>query len=150
VPDFHQFLTPEYTLQRRHNGVPVNCGQYAMTLDYLEFDYSEDEEGTGTWDAMASVKAERVAALAAEIAQLLQWALRRFSGRQGAVEEGMDWDYDLQSQDEDGQPLPARFDIASGQLTLQASATGYTTVSLSLSGSAQFGDALREAFGLDD
>ncbi|MDR0213093.1 MAG: hypothetical protein LBJ15_03695 [Comamonas sp.] len=121
-----------------------------MTLDYLEFDYSEDEEGTGTWDAMASVKAERVAALAAEIAQLLQWALRRFSGRQGAVEEGMDWDYDLQSQDEDGQPLPARFDIASGQLTLQASATGYTTVSLSLSGSAQFGDALREAFGLDD
>ena len=33
--------------------------QYAMTLDYLDFDYSEDEEGTGTWDAMASVKAER-------------------------------------------------------------------------------------------
>ena len=24
-----------------------------MTLDYLDFDYSEDDEGTGTFDAMA-------------------------------------------------------------------------------------------------
>ena len=121
-----------------------------MTLEYLEFDYSEDEEGTGTWDAMASVKAERVPTLAAEITQLLQWAQRQFAGRQGAVEEGMDWDYDLQSQDDDGQPLPVHFDKANGQWTLQASATGYTTVSLSLSGSTQFGDALRDAFGLDE
>ena len=43
-----------------------------MTLDYLDFDYSEDEEGTGTWDAMASVKAERVPALAAEIRVLTE------------------------------------------------------------------------------
>ena len=121
-----------------------------MTLEYLEFDYSEDEEGTGTWDAMASVKAERVQALAAEISRLLQWAQRQFAGRQGAVEEGMDWDYDLQSQDDDGQQLPVHLDKASGQWTLQACATGYTTVSLSLSGSAQFGDALRDAFGLND
>ena len=121
-----------------------------MTLEYLEFDYSEDEEGTGTWDAMASVKAERVPTLAAEITQLLQWAQRQFAGRQGAVEEGMDWDYDLQSQDDDGQPLPVHLDKANAQWTLQASATGYTTVSLSLSGSAQFGDALRDAFGLND
>ena len=121
-----------------------------MTLEYLEFDYSEDEEGTGTWDAMASVKAERVPALAAEIAQLLQWAQRQFAGCQGAVEEGMEWDYDLQSQDDEGQSLPAKFDAGSGQLTLLASATGYTTVSLSLSGSARFGDVLRDAFGLDD
>ena len=26
-----------------------------MTLDYLDFDYSEDDEGTGTFDAMACV-----------------------------------------------------------------------------------------------
>ena len=63
-----------------------------MALDYLEFDYSEDEEGTGTWDAMASVKAERVPALAAEIEALLRWASQKFAGRQGAVEEGFDWD----------------------------------------------------------
>ena len=120
-----------------------------MTLDYLDFDYSEDEEGTGTWDAMASVKAERVPALAAEIAQLLRWANQQFSGRQGAAEDGFDWDYDLQAQDDDGEPLPARFDKATGQLNLQASATGFTTVNLSMSGSAQFGDALREAFELE-
>ena len=121
-----------------------------MTLEYLEFDYSEDEEGTGTWDAMASVKAERVTALANELAQLLRWANQKFAGRQGAAEDGFDWDYDLQSQDDDGQQLPVHLDKASGQWTLQASAMGYTTVSLSLSGSAQFGDALRDAFGLND
>ena len=120
-----------------------------MTLDYLDFDYSEDEEGTGTWDAMASVKAERVPALAAEIAQLLRWANQKFAGRQGAAEDGFDWDYDLQAQDDDGEPLPAHFDKATGQLNLQASAAGFTTVNLSISGSAHFGDALRESFELE-
>jgi hypothetical protein len=83
---------------------PLNSAQYAMALDYLEFDYSEDEEGTGTWDAMASVKAERVPALAGEIEALLRWASQKFAGRQGALEDGNDWDYDLQAQDDDGQP----------------------------------------------
>jgi len=120
-----------------------------MALDYLEFDYSEDEEGTGTWDAMASVKAERVPALAGEIESLLRWASQKFAGRQGALEDGNDWDYDLQAQDDDGQPLSARFDRAAGRLELQASATGRTTVNLCLSGSMQFGDALRQAFDLE-
>ena len=35
-----------------------------MALDYLDFDYSEDFDGNGTWDAMASVKAGRVPDLA--------------------------------------------------------------------------------------
>lgn len=135
--------------RHRHNGVPLNSAQYAMALDYLEFDYSEDEEGTGTWDAMASVKAERVPALAGEIEALLRWASQKFAGRQGALEDGNDWDYDLQAQDDDGQPLSARFDRAAGKLELQASATGRTTVSLCLSGSTQFGDALRQAFDLE-
>lgn len=133
-----------------HNGVPLTSAQYAMALDYLEFDYSEDEEGTGTWDAMACVKAERVPALVAEIEAVLRWASQKFTGRQGAVEEGFDWDYDLQAQDDDGEPLSARFDRAEGKLALQASATGRTTVNLSLSGSAQFGDALREKFEIED
>lgn len=121
-----------------------------MALDYLEFDYSEDEEGTGTWDAMASVKAERVPALAAEIEAVLRWASQKFPGRQGAVEEGFDWDYDLQAQDDDGEPLGNHFDKTEGKLTLQVSATGRTTVNLSLSGSAHFGDALREQFDIED
>lgn len=108
--------------RHRHNGSP-NSAQYAMALDYLEFDYSEDEEGTGTWDAMASVKAERVPELAGEIEALLRWASQKFAGRQGALEDGNDWDYDLQAQDDDGEPLSARFDRAAGRLELQASAT---------------------------
>ena len=114
----------------------------AMTLDYLDFDYSEDEQGTGNWDAMASVHAARVPALAAEIEQVLQWASQEFAGRQGAIDEGGDWDYDLQSQDDDGQLLPASFDADNGKLMLPAAATGRTTVCLSLAGSAQFGAAL--------
>ena len=66
-----------------------------MTLDYLDFDYSEDDEGTGCWDAMASVPATRVPALAAEVEQLLAWAHRRFKGRRGPIEEGGDWDLSL-------------------------------------------------------
>lgn len=122
----------------------------AMRLDYLDFDYSEDEEGTGTWDAMAGVPPERVPALVAEVEQLLRWADTEFAGRQGTVDEGGDWDYDLQAQDDLGAALPASFDARTGSLRLAAAATGRTTVTLSLSGSAQFGAALRQAFGLDD
>ena len=119
-------------------------------LSYLDFDYSEDEQGIGTWDAMASVSASRVPALAAEIAQVLCWASREFTGRQGPIDEGGDWDYDLQSLNDDGQPLPACFDSGKGQLDLPAAGHGYTTVSLSLAGSAQFGAALQAAFGVMD
>ena len=120
-----------------------------MALDYLDFDYSEDDEGTGTWDAMACVAAQRVPALATEIEQVLAWASKKFAGRQGPVEDGSDWDYDLQAQDDNGAPLTAAFDKATGQLRLEASATGRTTVNLSLSGSESFGDALREAFEIE-
>ena len=39
-----------------------------MALDYLDFEYSEDEDGNGTWDAMASVPAPRWGALLDEVA----------------------------------------------------------------------------------
>lgn len=38
-----------------------------MLLHYLNFDYSEDTEGTGTFEAMASVWPDQVAAVHAEI-----------------------------------------------------------------------------------
>ena len=63
---------------------PLNSAQYAMALDYLEFDYSEDEEGTGTWDAMASVKAERVPALPAKSKPCCAGPARRICGPPGA------------------------------------------------------------------
>lgn len=122
----------------------------AMALDYLDFDYSEDDEGTGCWDAMASVPPPRVPALAAEIEQLLRWAHGSFAGRRGPVEEGGDWDYELQAQDEAGGLLAWRYDARSATLQSPAGAQGRTTVSLSLSGSAAFGQALAEAFGVGD
>lgn len=122
-----------------------------MAMDYLDFDYSEDAEGTGTWDAMASVRPERLGALHAEIARVLAWAHRTFAGRQGPCEDGGDWDYDLQAQAEDGTPLRIAYDAARGCLDAEApSGDGRTTVTLSLSGSATFGEALREAFGVGD
>lgn len=121
-----------------------------MHLDYLDFDYSEDDEGTGCWDAMASVPATRVPALARELEQLLRWAHADFAGRRGPVEEGGDWDYELQAQDDGGQTLPWRFDAAAARLHCVAAGDGRTTVSLSLSASAAFSEALREAFGLGD
>ena len=116
-------------------------------LQYLDFDFSEDEHGLGSFDAMASVLPAQVPALHAELTRVLAWACDAFS--KGPLDEAYDWDYDLQAQDDDGEPLPAHFDKTTGQLNLQASATGFTTVNLSISGSAHFGDALREAFELE-
>lgn len=122
-----------------------------MQLDYLDFDYSEDDEGTGSWDALASVTSERLPALSEEVQQLLRWA-HRFAGRRGPVEDGGDWDYDLQAQQDDGQPLPVSYDPATGRLQLaaQPGQPGQrTTLSLTLSASAAFSQALRERFELE-
>ena len=120
-----------------------------MTLDYLDFDYSEDEEGNGTWDAMASVSVARLSALTAEIESVLAWANRAFPGQRAAIEDGGDWDFDLQAQDDAGSPLLAEFDAGVGGLQIAVALSGNTNVTLTISGSAAFADAFREAFELD-
>ena len=102
-----------------------------MSLNYLDFDYSEDTEGIGVFDAMASVRPERLAAVHAEVAQVLEWAHAAFAGRRGPVEEGGEWDYDLQDV-HDAQEAEAQ----------------RRTVTLSISGSPTFCAAFREAFNL--
>jgi len=67
-----------------------------VTLRYLVFDYSEDTGDGGSFDAMASVLAAQVVEVEAEIAKVLAWAHARFPGMQGPVEEGSEWDVDLQ------------------------------------------------------
>ena len=42
-----------------------------MTLNYLDFDYSEDTEGVGVFDAMATIGPQQVGAVHAEIEQLI-------------------------------------------------------------------------------
>jgi hypothetical protein len=121
-----------------------------MRLDYLSFDYSEDTDGTGTFDAMASVWPEQVAAVHAEIVRVLDWAHGAFPGTRGPVAEGGEWDYDLHGVREFTAPEQLRYDAASRTLTAQAGSPGKPrhTVTLLVSGTDAFCSALRQAFGL--
>lgn len=97
-----------------------------MTLDYLLFERSEGDDGVVTFDAMASTLGDHHAAVMAEVQQVLDWAWRCFPRTHGPVEEGLDWDHDLQVSEEAG---------------------GWTAVSLTLTASAAFAAAFDEAFG---
>ncbi|WP_312790584.1 hypothetical protein [Diaphorobacter nitroreducens] len=120
-----------------------------MTLHFLDFDYSEDEEGTGTWDAMASVPTDRLPELLAEITALLDWAHTEFGTLRGPVETGGLWDYDLQCE-RDGLPLLALgFDIHERQIhpRPQSQPQAWVTLTLSLSGGPAFAAAFVDRFG---
>jgi hypothetical protein len=67
-----------------------------MSLDFLLFDTSEGDDDTALFDAMASVVPEHEAQVEAEIAAVLAWAERTFPGRRAPIEEGGEWDADLQ------------------------------------------------------
>jgi hypothetical protein len=97
-------------------------------LRYLDFDYSEDTEGHGTFDAMATTVPANTREVLAEVAQVLAWANATFPNAQGALEDGAAWDFDLQQTSE---------------------APELDTVTFSLSGTANFCAALREQFKLD-
>lgn len=121
-----------------------------MTLNYLDFDYSEDDEGTGTFDAMASVPPAQLAALHAEVAQVLLWAHAEFPDACAPSEDGGRWQYDLQGVQEVSTALSIEFDAATGRLrsTPGIAAPPRTTLTLAISGSADFCSALRLAFDI--
>jgi len=121
-----------------------------MTLDYLDFDYSEDTEGVGVFDAMASTGAEQVAAVRAEVVKVLDWAHADFGAPRGPVGDGGDWDYDLQGMQESSVAQSMLFDPLEHRLRVQPGAPGAVrhTVSLSISGTEAFCAAFREAFEL--
>jgi hypothetical protein len=95
-------------------------------MRYLTFDLSEGAEGEQTLEAMAATSAEHHAAVLAEVQQLLDWARREFPRTQGPVDEGMDWDHDLQVNVEAG---------------------GWHSVTLTMTGSAPFFKEFFDAFG---
>lgn len=105
-----------------------------MTLRYLDFDFSEDEDGNGCFDALADTPAERHVAVMAEVKLVLDWAQAAFAGQQGALDDGGAWDHNLQ--------------VLSGEANA-ALAAGRCSVSLSLSGTPAFCAALRQRFHLD-
>ncbi len=108
-----------------------------MRLDYLDFESSDEETGHGSFDAMASVTAERLPALLAEIDSVLAWATETFGTDAASPEDGGEWNFELQRTDEPFMQhtpgTPAR-----------------TTLTLTLSGSPAFCDAFRDNFELGD
>lgn len=94
-------------------------------MNYLIFDHSEDTEGIGTFEAMASVTADHLDAVHAEVASVLAWAFATFTDAHGPLEQGFEWDHDLQ--------------------VLQESTTLHT-VTLLLSGGTAFCRAFAERF----
>jgi len=99
-------------------------------LKFLEFYYSEDPQGVGTFEAMASVRPDQVATVRAEIVQVLEWAHADFPGLQAPLDEGGEWDFNLQEQEEEA-------------------GERWYTLTLSIGGSAQFCEAFRARFDPD-
>lgn len=122
-----------------------------MALHYLSFDYSEDTEGTGSFEAMASIWAEQLPALHAEVECVLNWAHQAFHGTRGPVAEGCDWDYDLHGLREFTAADQISYDAATRRLSVSGGAPGKPrhTLTLLLSGNAAFCDLFRQRFGLD-
>ncbi|WP_312307377.1 hypothetical protein, partial [Pulveribacter sp.] len=121
-----------------------------MALHFLDFDYSEAEDGVATWDAIASVPEARRQELAQEVHSILAWAWTEFGALHGPHEEGGLWQYDLQCERR-GQPLQElRYDGACGELVpaLQAGSDGRVTLTLSISGLPAFAEAFAAHFGL--
>lgn len=121
-----------------------------MPLHFLDFDYSEDEEGTSTWDAVANVPMERLQDLQREVSTVLAWADAEFGPLRGPMESGCLWNYDLQCE-RLGHPLQALHydpDTRLLQPSPHASPGERVGLSLSLSGGPVFADAFRARFGL--
>mgnify|MGYP003575296604 CR=1 FL=1 len=95
-------------------------------MPYLNFDLAEGTDGVWTLDAMASTRVAEHDAVRAEAAAARAWARRHFPTGPGPVEDGADWDEDLQVVNEPG---------------------GWVTLTLTFSGSDAFAAAFRQAFG---
>jgi hypothetical protein len=69
-----------------------------MTLQFLIFDASDNGDDTGTWEAMASVRATDLPAVQAEVRAVLEAAERDSPGPRAALDDGGSWDADQQEQ----------------------------------------------------
>lgn len=121
-----------------------------MALQYLDFDFSE-ADGCGSFDALASVAAPQLAALQAEVAQVLDWAQAQWGDLRGPLDEGGEWDFELNCQREWTADEGLAYDLQVRQFHASPAEPGATrfALSLSLSGSEQFCAALRTQFQFD-
>ena len=104
-------------------------GESGLTLlQYLLFDASDNGDGTGTWDAMASVRAAQLTAVMVEVRAVLDRAEAHAPGPRGPLDDGGVWDADEQVQT-DGE---------------------WNTVTLTLAGPWAWGEALMAHFAPAD
>jgi hypothetical protein len=119
-------------------------------MHYLDFDFSDEDSGRGSFDAMASVLPDRLPALLAEIAAVLQWAAGEF-GAAGAEDDGSEWGYELQGVAEPDTPLEVAYDEDRGAVTVRsASGKARNTLTVTFAGSPAFCKAFREQFEVGD
>ena len=94
-------------------------------MDYLEFDSHESAEGVRSFEAMASVNEARWPALQAELTQVLAWchAWGRAHGTPEplALDDGGEWDVDLQVTREWSEPMATHYEPQRADLRLQPS-----------------------------
>lgn len=81
-----------------------------MPLQYLIFDASDDGEGSGSWEAMASVRAPQLPAVLAEVQTVLDWIGANSPGPRGPLDERGVWDADQHTQT-DGEWVTVTFTI---------------------------------------
>lgn len=94
-------------------------------MRYLSFDLSDSGDDVFTFEAWASTPQAAHAAVMAEVQTVLDWSARVFAGRQGPVDDGFDWDHELQIGEEAG---------------------GWHAVTLTLTGSPAFAQAFSARF----
>lgn len=114
-------------------------------MDYLLFDATDEEGGACSFDAMASVPAERLPALLREVEAVLAWAHREFGPPGAGADEG-EWAFELQAVAEPARPLEIGYDRAGARVRLPPVPPGRVTLTLTVSGSRAFAAAFRDAF----
>lgn len=119
-----------------------------QSLSYLLFDATDEESGACAFDAMASVLADHLPALLAEVQAVLAWATHQFGPPSIASNEGDadDWAFDLQATDATGALLAIAWDMQGAQALLPGALEGRLTLTLTVSGHRAFADAFRLAF----
>jgi hypothetical protein len=125
---------------------------WPMDLQLLDFDCSEDTEGVVCWDALAQPQPRHNSALLHEVAQVLAWAHDFDAQGPGPLENGANWDFDLQATRYPGsqaaQDAGLVFDAPKGQIPMEAADLSRPlALSLSLSGTPCFAQAFRERWG---
>lgn len=124
-----------------------------MSLDWLDFELSDDSEGLCCFDALASVWPAQWPAVLAELREVLDWAGRQF-GPAAPLDEDGHWDVDLQAWLDSEPPQALALDLqrpsglSAPAEALAAASAARRTLAVALSVTPGLAEALRQRFGL--